>query len=87
MPDPMWRQIAEDLLKKIEAGELGSDGQALPSEIDLRVRYDASPTCLPSPVATAPPTSQRLASPRGLPTSRCRGSKYSRLRGAWRPAS
>lgn len=42
MPDPMWRQIAEDLRGKIEAGELGRDGKALPSELDLRERYDAS---------------------------------------------
>src|SRR5689334_17088832 len=42
MPDPMWRRIAEDLRQKIESGELGKDGAALPSEIELRDRYDAS---------------------------------------------
>jgi GntR family transcriptional regulator len=42
MPDPMWRRIAEDLRQKIESGELGKDGVALPSEIELRDRYDAS---------------------------------------------
>jgi GntR family transcriptional regulator len=42
MPDPMWRQIAEDLRQKIESGELGSDGRALPSELELREMYDAS---------------------------------------------
>jgi GntR family transcriptional regulator len=43
MPDdPMWRRIAEDLRRKIESGELGSDGQALPSELELRDQYDAS---------------------------------------------
>jgi GntR family transcriptional regulator len=42
MPDPMWRRIAEDLRLKIESGELGSDGKALPSELELRDLYDAS---------------------------------------------
>jgi GntR family transcriptional regulator len=42
MPDPMWRQIAEDLRQKIESGELGSGGKALPSELELREMYDAS---------------------------------------------
>jgi GntR family transcriptional regulator len=43
MPDsPMWRQIAEDLRQKIEARELGRDGRALPSEIELRAEYNAS---------------------------------------------
>jgi GntR family transcriptional regulator len=42
MPDPIWRQIAEDLRQKIESGELGRDGKALPSEIELRDQYDAS---------------------------------------------
>jgi GntR family transcriptional regulator len=39
MPDPMWRRIAEDLRLKIESGELGRDGQALPSELELRAEY------------------------------------------------
>ena len=42
MPDPMWRRIAEDLRQKIESGDLGKDGVPLPSEIELRDRYDAS---------------------------------------------
>jgi GntR family transcriptional regulator len=40
--DPMWRRIAEDLRVKIESGELGSGGKALPSELELRDQYDAS---------------------------------------------
>src|ERR1017187_4451955 len=42
MPDPRWRQIAEDLRQKIESGDLGSDGRPLPSELELSVEYDAS---------------------------------------------
>jgi len=42
MREPMWRQIAEDLRQKIETGELGSDGAALPSELELRDSYEAS---------------------------------------------
>lgn len=42
MPDPMWRRIAEDLRQKINSGELGSGGKALPSELELRETYDAS---------------------------------------------
>jgi GntR family transcriptional regulator len=42
MPDPMWRQIAEDLRRKIDSGDLGRDGAALPSELELRERYSAS---------------------------------------------
>jgi GntR family transcriptional regulator len=38
---PMYRQIAEDLRKKIESGELGH-GTQLPTELDLREQYDAS---------------------------------------------
>jgi len=37
----MYRQIADDLRRKIEAGELQRGGQ-LPTEIDLREQYDAS---------------------------------------------
>lgn len=44
MPDPMWRQVAEDLRRKIESGELGGDGQPLPSELELRDTYHASRT-------------------------------------------
>src|SRR5450755_1565194 len=42
MPDPLWRQIAEDLRLKIESGELGSNDRPLPSELELRDQYDAS---------------------------------------------
>ncbi|HUZ27065.1 MAG TPA: GntR family transcriptional regulator [Streptosporangiaceae bacterium] len=42
MADPMWRQIAEDLRQKIESGELGHGGKALPSELELRETYQAS---------------------------------------------
>jgi GntR family transcriptional regulator len=42
MPDPIWRRIAEDLRQKIESGELGRDGRALPSELELRDQYEAS---------------------------------------------
>jgi GntR family transcriptional regulator len=42
MPDPMWRLIAEDLRQKIESGEWGADGRALPSELELRDIYNAS---------------------------------------------
>ena len=41
MPDPMYRQIAEDLRQKIESGELGR-GSQLPTELELRSLYDAS---------------------------------------------
>jgi GntR family transcriptional regulator len=37
----MYRQIAEDLRQKIESGELGH-GDQLPTELELRERYDAS---------------------------------------------
>lgn len=39
--DPMYRQIAEDLRRQIEAGELSPEAQ-LPTEIELREQYDAS---------------------------------------------
>lgn len=40
---PMYRQIAEDLRRKIEAGELPTEpGRALPTEIELREQYGAS---------------------------------------------
>lgn len=41
MANPMYRQIAEDLRRQIESGALGS-GSQLPTEYDLRYRYDAS---------------------------------------------
>ena len=41
MAEPMYRQIADDLRRKIEAGEL-KRGAQLPTEIDLREQYDAS---------------------------------------------
>jgi GntR family transcriptional regulator len=40
-PDPMYRQIAEDLRLKIESGELGH-GTQLPTELELRDQYGAS---------------------------------------------
>lgn len=41
MAEPMYRQIADDLRRKVETGELKRGGQ-LPTEIDLREQYDAS---------------------------------------------
>jgi len=41
MADPMYRQIAEDLQRRIESGEL-SHGAQIPTEIDLREYYNAS---------------------------------------------
>lgn len=42
MPDPMWKQIAEDLRRKIDAREIGRDGQPLPTELELQAEYSAS---------------------------------------------
>jgi GntR family transcriptional regulator len=39
--DPMYKQIAEDLRRQIEAGEL-APGQQLRTEIELRDKYNAS---------------------------------------------
>lgn len=41
MVDPMYRQIAEDLRRQIEAGEL-APGAQLRTELELREKYDAS---------------------------------------------
>jgi GntR family transcriptional regulator len=41
MPESMYRQIAEELRQKIESGEFAHD-QQLPTELELRERYDAS---------------------------------------------
>jgi GntR family transcriptional regulator len=41
MPESMYRQIAEELRQKIEAGELARGAQ-LPTELELREQYDAS---------------------------------------------
>jgi GntR family transcriptional regulator len=41
MPEPMYRQIADDLQQKIESGKLGH-GSQLPTEIELREDYGAS---------------------------------------------
>lgn len=41
MSDPMYRQIAEDLMSRISTGEWGP-GSRLPTEIELRERYHAS---------------------------------------------
>lgn len=41
MPEPRYRQIAEDLRLKIEAGEL-VPGSCIPAEVELLDRYEAS---------------------------------------------
>ena len=41
MPDPLYRQIAEDLRQQIESGEL-PPGSQLRTELELREHYDAS---------------------------------------------
>lgn len=41
MPQPMYQQIAEDLRKQIDSGALPR-GSQLPTEIELRARYNAS---------------------------------------------
>jgi len=41
MAEPMYRQIAEDLQRRIDSGEL-ERGAQLPTEIGLREHYDAS---------------------------------------------
>lgn len=41
MADPMYRQIAEDLRHRIQSGELPAGAQ-LPTELELRERYQAS---------------------------------------------
>jgi GntR family transcriptional regulator len=41
MVDPMYRQIAEDLRRQIEAGEL-APGAQLPTELELREKNEAS---------------------------------------------
>ena len=41
MVDPMYRQIAEDLRRQIEAGEL-APGAQLRTELELREKYNAS---------------------------------------------
>ena len=42
MPEPKWRQIAEQLRQRIESGELGRDGKPMPSELELQEQYGAS---------------------------------------------
>jgi GntR family transcriptional regulator len=42
MAVPMWRQIADDLLQKIESGDLGAAGKPLPTELELQGLYSAS---------------------------------------------
>jgi GntR family transcriptional regulator len=42
MASPRYRQIADDLRRKIANGELGADGKPLPSEQKLVEQYDAS---------------------------------------------
>jgi GntR family transcriptional regulator len=41
MPDPIYRQIAEDLRQKIESGELAG-GSQLPAQLELREQYKVS---------------------------------------------
>jgi GntR family transcriptional regulator len=41
VPESVYRQIAEDLRRQIESGEL-SPGDQLPTEIELRGKYEAS---------------------------------------------
>jgi DNA-binding transcriptional MocR family regulator len=41
MVEPMYRQIAEDIQRSIEAGEL-RPGSQLPTELELRDRYSVS---------------------------------------------
>ena len=41
MTEPMYRQIADDLERRIRAGEWAPDAR-LPTELELRERYDAS---------------------------------------------
>jgi GntR family transcriptional regulator len=41
MPEPRYRQIADDLRQKVESGALGH-GDQLPTELELREEYDAS---------------------------------------------
>jgi GntR family transcriptional regulator len=41
MADPMYRQIADDLRRRIQAGDL-QPGEQLPTELELRDTYDAS---------------------------------------------
>ena len=41
MPEPMYRHIAEDLRAQIESGALAR-GSQLPTELELRERYEAS---------------------------------------------
>jgi GntR family transcriptional regulator len=42
MPDPIYRQIADDLREKIESGEIGADRAPLPTESELQDQYGAS---------------------------------------------
>lgn len=41
MADPLYRQIAQDLMRKIQSGEL-TPGAKLPNEVEFREEYDAS---------------------------------------------
>jgi GntR family transcriptional regulator len=42
MPDFKWRQIADDLRRRIESGEIGHGGEPLPTELELQEQYEAS---------------------------------------------
>jgi GntR family transcriptional regulator len=41
MPQPMYQQIADDLKKQIDSGTL-KPGEQLPTELELRAKYEAS---------------------------------------------
>lgn len=41
-PDPLWRQIAQDLLQRIETGQIGANGEPLPTDSDLQSQYGAA---------------------------------------------
>src|SRR5215472_16883315 len=41
MPEPLYRQIADDLRNRIESGEL-AQGSQLATEVELRDQYNAS---------------------------------------------
>ena len=75
MAEPMYRQIADDLRRKIEAGELERGGQ-LPTEIDLREQYDASRNTVRDAIKwlttrawSRPGQARERSSPNGSPRS------------------
>jgi GntR family transcriptional regulator len=42
MPEPLYRQIADDLIQKIDTGVVGAGEEPLPTEMELREMYGAS---------------------------------------------